>query len=156
MSTPTRGQTTERFFDSAIERQGTLFDLVRNNNERSHRFSRSVIEGARQGNRDLLEVGRRWITNPTDIVAVYEAMSEAVSNSQSRFLALSREAIEDFVESQREGREALRQGLGDVREVVLRAQENGPQFLRRGALAGRGSNTGAGNGSKERAPVREK
>ena len=48
-------------------------------------------------------------------------------------LALSREWIDDVVESQREGREVLRQGIGDWRQAMERVQENAPAFLRRGA-----------------------
>ncbi|TMB96686.1 MAG: hypothetical protein E6J42_08855 [Chloroflexi bacterium] len=133
MSTPTRSAATDRIFDAILERQTGLFDAIRSNSERSHRFTRSVIEGARQGSRDWAEVSRRWIANPTDLVGVYEAMSEAVGNSQTRLLALSREWIDDVVESQREGREVLRQGIGDWRQAMERVQENAPAFLRRGA-----------------------
>ena len=148
MSTATRKLTRDRFFDSIVERQATIFDAIRSSNDRSHRFSRSLIEGARQGGRDWAEVGRRWVTNPTDVVGVYEAVSEAIGNAQSRSLALTREWIEDVVETQRESREVLRQGFGDWREAVERVQENAPAFLRRGALARR--NDG------QREPAREK
>lgn len=131
MSTTTRTSTVDRFFDAVVERQASLFDAVRSSNERSHRFSRSLLEGARQSNRDWTDVGRRWLINPTDLVGVYEAMSEAVGNQQSRALALSREWIEDVVESQRESRQVLRQGIGDWREAIERVQANAPTFLRR-------------------------
>jgi hypothetical protein len=88
--------------------------------------------GARQGSRDWTDVSRRWITNPTDLVGVYEAISEAIGDAKARVLALAREWLDDVVESQRESREVLRQGLGDVRVAVERAQERAPNFLRRG------------------------
>jgi hypothetical protein len=131
MATDTRKQAADRLFDSILERQTGLFDAARNVTERNHRFTRSIIEGARQGSRDWTEVTRRWIANPTDVVGVYEAMSEAVGNAQQRTLALGREWIDDVVEAQREGREVIRQSFGDVREYVERAQQNAPQFLRR-------------------------
>jgi hypothetical protein len=131
MATNTRTQATDRLFDSLIERQTGLYDAARNLSERNHRFTRSIIEGARQGSRDWTEVTRRWITNPTDVVGVYEAMTEAVGNAQQRTLALGREFIDDIVEAQRESREVIRQSVGDVREYVERAQQNAPQFLRR-------------------------
>ncbi len=143
MSTTTRKVTTDRIFDSLIERQAGLFDAVRSNNERSHRFSRSLIEGARAGSRDWSEVGRRWITNPTDVVGIYEAMTEAVGNGQQRALALTREWIEDIVESQREGREVLRAGVGDWREAFEQVQASAPQFLRRNNWNRRGNGNDA-------------
>lgn len=134
MSTNTRSTSIDRLFDSLAERQATLFDLARNGVERNHRFARSLIEGARQNARDWTEVTRRWVTNPTDLVGVYEAVTDAIGNSQARTLALTRELIEDWVESQREGREAIRRSFGDVREAMERVQEAAPSFLRRGVL----------------------
>jgi hypothetical protein len=125
--------TTDRLSSAIMERQASLFDAIRSGADRNHRFTRSLIESARQGNRDWLEVGRRWVTNPTDITGIYEAVSDAIGNAQSRTLALSREWFEDAVESQRESRELLRQGLGDAREAVERAGARVPQFLRRNA-----------------------
>jgi hypothetical protein len=127
----TETPTSDRVIDSVLERQASIFDAIRSGNDRSHRFSRSLIESARQGTRDLVEINRRFLANPTDLVSVYEAASEAVADSQARLLALTREWIEDAAESQREGREVLRQGLGDVREAVERARANAPEILRR-------------------------
>ncbi len=139
MSTTTRTSTVDRFFDAVVERQASVYDTMRSTNERSHRFSRSLLEGARQSNRDWTEVGRRWLINPTDLVGVYEAMSEAVGNQQTRALALAREWIEDVVESQRESREVLKQGIGDWREAIESVQANAPTFLRRTGWSRRNS-----------------
>ncbi|HUF53003.1 MAG TPA: hypothetical protein VMR52_04420 [Dehalococcoidia bacterium] len=134
MSTPTRTTSvTDRIFDSWIERQATLFDVVRGSNDRINRFNHSMLEGARQGSREWAEVGRRFAHNPTDLVSVYEAMSEAMGNAQARGLALVREWADDAVQAQRETRDALSQGLGDVREVV---QANGATIFRRGGTNG--------------------
>ena len=146
MSTGTRSSLVDRYFDAVVERQATLFDAIRNGDERYHRFARSLIEGVRQNSHDWIEVRRRWASNPMDLVGLYETASEAVGNSQSRSLALARELLDDALESQREGQEVLRQGLGDVRQVVQRVQESAPQFLRRDASR-------ADNGQKE--PVTE-
>src|SRR6266545_338360 len=132
---PTREtRTSDRLTDAILERQAGIFDSIRSTSDRNHRFTRSLIESARQGNRDWLEVGRRLITNPTDITGVYEAVSDAVGNAQSRTIALGREWFEDAVETQRENRELFRQGLGDAREAVERAGARVPQFLRRNRL----------------------
>ncbi len=137
MSTQTRTSTVDRLFDAVLERQASVYDAFRSASERNHRFTRSIIEGARQSNRDWTEVGRRFVTNPTDLIGVYEAVSEAVGNQQSRALALSREWIEDVVEGQRESREVMRQGIGDWREALERVQANAPTFLRRSGWARR-------------------
>jgi hypothetical protein len=124
----------DRLFDSILDRQAAMFDLMRSRNERLHRFNRSLLEGARQQSRDWVEVSRRWVANPADLIGLYEAVGEALGNSQSRALALSREWLEDVVESQRETREVVRQSFGDVRDVVQQAQERAPAFLRRRSL----------------------
>lgn len=137
MSTQTRTTAVDRFFDAILERQATVYDAVRSAAERNHRFTRSIIEGTRQSSRDWSEVGRRWLNKPTDVVGVYEAVSEAVGNQQSRVLALSREWLEDLVEGQRDSREVVRQGIGDWREAIERVQANAPTFLRRSGWARR-------------------
>lgn len=139
MSTQTRTSAVDRFFDAVLERQATVYDAVRSATERNHRFTRSILEGARQSNRDWTEVGRRWLSKPTDLIGVYEAASEAVGNQQSRALALSREWLEDIVEGQRESREVMRQGIGDWREAIERVQANAPNFLRRSGWSRRNS-----------------
>jgi hypothetical protein len=126
--------TTDRLSNAILERQASIFDAIRSTTDRNHRFTRSLIESARQGNRDWLEVSRRWVTNPTDVTGIYEAVSDAIGNAQTRTLALSREWFEDAVEAQRESRTLLRQGIGDAREAVERAGASVPQFLRRTRL----------------------
>jgi len=130
----------DRVSNAILERQASVFDLIRSNTDRNHRFTRSLIESYRQGNREWLEVGRRWVKNPTDVTGIYEAVSDAIGNAQQRTIALSREWFEDTVETQRESRVILRQGLGDAREVVERAGASVPQFLRRNNW-GRGNST---------------
>ena len=132
--------TADRLSNAILERQASVFDLIRANTDRNHRFTRSLIESYRQGNREWLEVGRRWVKNPADVTGIYEAVSDAIGNAQQRTIALSREWFEDTVESQRESRVILRQGLGDAREVVERAGASVPQFLRRNNW-GRGNST---------------
>src|SRR4029450_10606121 len=126
--------TTDRLSDAILDRQAGVFALIRSAAERNHRFTRSLIESPRQGNREWLEVGRRWVTRPTDVTGVYEAIADAVGNAQERTIALAREWFEDALDTQRETRQLVRQGLGDAREAVERAGPRVPQFLRRNRL----------------------
>ncbi len=141
MTTRTRESATDRIFDGILQRQATVFDVVRSSNERINRFNHSVIEGARQGSRDWAEVGRRWANKPADLVGAYEAAAEAIGNSQTRSLALAREWVEDATQSQRETADALRQGLGDAREAFQRVQESAPRLLRRATARRDGEKT---------------
>ncbi len=126
----TARNSVDRLFMAIIERQETTFDAIRAGNERYHRFTRSVLEASRQGARDWTNVTRGWAQRPTDVVGLYEAISDATANDQSRGLALWQEALEDMADSQREGREVMRGGLGRVREAMEVVQENVPSFLR--------------------------
>lgn len=132
MATSSRETATNQLFDSVVERQVAIFDALRSATDRYHRFNRSLIEGARQSNQDWADVGKRWLNNPTDVLGVYEAAAEAVGNGQARSLALAREWVEDRLEAQRETRDSLRKGFGDVREAVERVRADAPEFLRRG------------------------
>ena len=150
MSPATETSTSDRVLNSVLDRQANIFDEIRSGNDRNHRFARSVLEVTRQNTRDLVELNRKFLSNPTDLVGVYEAASDALADSQARALALTREWIEDAAETQREGREVLRQGLGDVREAVERARANAPEILRRTPWAR------PGNGKAKPEPVSEK
>ena len=132
MATSTRETAANRLFDSAIERQSAVYDALRSATDRYHRFNRSLLEGYRQSAVDWTEVGRRWATNPTDLLGVYEATAEALGNGQARAMALAREWLEDRLEAQRETRETFRKGFGEVREAVEKARADAPEFLRRG------------------------
>jgi hypothetical protein len=148
MATSTRETATNQFFDSIIERQIAMYDFWRRAADRTHRFNHSLIEGARQASQDWADVGRRWADNPTDLLGLYEATSEALGNAQARTLVLAREWVEDRLEAQRETRDSLRKGFGDVREVVERAREQAPEFLRRGFRRT--------NGREQRAAAKER
>ena len=132
MATSTRETTANQIFNSIIEGQIAIFDYWRKAADRAHRFNQSLVEGARQSTQDWTDVGRRWLNNPTDLLGLYEAASEAAGNGQARTLALTREWVEDRLEAQRETRDSLRKGFGDVRDVVERARAEAPEFFRRG------------------------
>jgi hypothetical protein len=123
-------ESIDRLATAVSERQDAVFDALKGANERYHRFIRSIIEGTRQGVHDWTGVARGWTERPSDIVGVYEAASEAFANDQARRLALWQEFLEDLAESQRESREAVRRGFGEVREAVERVTESAPSFLR--------------------------
>lgn len=152
MATSTRESTretaTERVFDFLLERQTSLFQAIRASADRTNRFNHSLIEGARQSSQEWSEVGKRWLDKPMDVIGLWEGASEAWGNAQQRNLSLLREWIEDRVEVQRENTEAIRRGIGDVREVVERAQANAPEFLKRGWRR-------ADNGAEERVTTAE-
>ena len=142
MASSSSESASERAFDFILERQASIFETIRTASDRYHRFNHSLIEGARASTQEWTEVGKRWLDRPTDVMGVWEAAVEAIGNGQQRSLALFREWIEDRVEVQRENSEAIRRGIGEVRDVVERVQANAPEFLRRGIRR---------NGSEERA-----
>jgi hypothetical protein len=126
----TARSSIDRLFMAIIERQESTFDAIKAGNDRLHRFTRSVLEASRQGAHDWTKVARGWGQRPTDIFGLYESISDAVANDQARRLALWQEALEDIAESQRDSREVVRRGFGQVREAVESVQENVPSFLR--------------------------
>ena len=126
----TARESIDRMFETIIERRKARFDTIKSINERYYRFVRSVVEATRQGAHDWTNVSRRWTERPTDIISLYETASEALANDQARRIALRQEMLDDLAESQRESREVVRRGFGEVREAVERVQETVPAFLR--------------------------
>lgn len=130
MTADSRASVTDRLFDSLVEQQATYFDSWRTAFERYHRYNQNLLEGSRQSAREWADVFRTMALRPTDVVAVYEAVADAVGSGQARALALAREWIEDRAEGQREVREAARRSFVDVQQAVKEAQESAPDLLR--------------------------
>ena len=106
MSPATETRPYDRVIDSFLDRQASVFDAFRSGNDRNHRFARSVLEVTRQNTRDWFEVNRRFLSNPRDLVGVYEAASDAY-----RRLTVARSSADARVDRRRRG-DAAREPRG--------------------------------------------
>jgi hypothetical protein len=102
-------------FDALNDGFDAVLDAVQATNERSYRVSRSLVDQARDAQRDALDFARLWVEAPFDPYAFASAIIDVTANAQVR---------------------ALR-GVGEWVEELSLAQEEAHHIIRRVAIANR-------------------
>jgi len=115
--------TAERFFNALSESYAAMLDAIKAGNERGYRVSSTLIEEARKGQREAIELGKKWAQAPTDIPALYGAVIELMTKAQSRALELAREWVDDLAESRQDAREVIRRVVNANRSAAEAAVE---------------------------------
>lgn len=138
----------DRFFDAIDDAYDVVLDTLKAGVDRGHRVSKSVIEQAQQGQREALQLAHTVVQSPTDLAKASGAAVETLTKTQGRVLEISRQWLGEALESQQEGREALRRLIEANRqagEAVIetsrglfgRARERARQVVRPGGNSAR-------------------
>lgn len=98
---------TGRFFEALNESSDAVIDGVRAANNRGHRVSTAFIESAQEGQREAMELAKKWISAPLDIAGLYSHVIENATRSQSRALEVTRQWLGEMADAQKETREVL-------------------------------------------------
>ena len=138
---------TDKFFDAVDDAYDVLLDTLKAGVDRGHRVSRGLIEQAQQGQHEALQLAHTVAKSPTNLASASTAAVETLTKAQGRALELSRQWLDEAMDSQQEGREAVRRLVDANRqagEAVIessrglfgQARERARQVVR----PGRGSN----------------
>ncbi|MDP2949658.1 MAG: hypothetical protein Q8P22_08995 [Chloroflexota bacterium] len=119
----TTESTSERFFNALTETYTAMLDAIKTGNERGYRVSSTLIEEARKGQQEAIELGKKWAQAPTDVPALYGAVIELVTKAQSRALELAREWVDDLAESRQDAREVIQRVVNANRGAAEAAVE---------------------------------
>lgn len=144
---------SDKFFAAVDDAYDVLLDTLKAGVDRGHRVSRGLIEQAQEGQQQALELAQTVATSPTNVAKTSSALVETLTKTQGRVLELSRQWLGEAMESQQEGREALRRLIDANRqagEAVIensrgafgRARERARQVVR----PGRGGNSAKAEG----------
>ena len=98
---------TARFFDALNESYDALIDGVKVANDRGRRVSASLIEDAHQGQREFVELAKKWAEAPADLTGFYSSYLEATTKAQTRALETTRQLFGELTEAQKETRDVL-------------------------------------------------
>ncbi len=101
-------EATEKFLNALNESYDALAMAVKAANDRSHRLTTALIEGAQQGQRESVHLARRWAERPLDLLGLYGSLIDAVTKAQGRTLEVSRLWLAELTEAQRESRDGWR------------------------------------------------
>jgi DNA anti-recombination protein RmuC len=104
----------DKYFEALSESYDAIIEAVKAGNERGYRVSTNLISEAQKGQKDALELGKKFAEDPTDIGGFYRSMMEATTNAQGRALELARQMFDELSESRTETREVI--------EKVIKAQ----------------------------------
>lgn len=110
----TRTTAADRYFEALTESYDAVIDALKAGNERGLRISNRVLNEAQSGQREAIELGRKFAEDPTDVGGLYRAVMETTTKAQGRTLELARQLFDELSESRTEAR--------DVIEKVVKAQ----------------------------------
>ena len=96
-----------KFFEALNERSDALIDAVRAANDRGHRVSTALIESAQEGQREAVELAKKWIAAPFDVAGLYSTLIESATRAQGRALEVTRQWFGEMADAQKETREIL-------------------------------------------------
>ncbi len=119
-----------RFFDSLNESYDATIDAVRAANNRTHRFTTTLIEDAQQNQRDAVDLAKKWADSPLDFLGFYSAAVDTATKAQGRALDATRELFKEASEARKESGEALQRvasvnrNAGDAAVTMARGAIN--------------------------------
>lgn len=98
---------TAKFFEAANETSDALIDATRAANDRAHRFTAAVLQEVQEGQRETVELTKRWAEAPLDIFGFYSGLIETTTKAQGRALDVTRQWFGELSEMQKETRETV-------------------------------------------------
>ena len=96
-----------KIFEAINASSDAFIDVVRAANDRGHRVSTAFIEAAQEGQREAVELARKWSASPFDLFGIYSAMVEATTKGQSRALEVARQWFGEMADAQKETRDLI-------------------------------------------------
>jgi hypothetical protein len=109
-----RSTAADKYFEALTESYDAIIEALKAGNERGLRVSNKVLTEAQNGQREAIELGRKFAEDPTDVGGFYRAVMESTTKAQGRTLELARQLFDELSESRTEAR--------DVIEKVVKAQ----------------------------------
>ena len=131
----------DKFFGAVDDAYDVVLDTLKAGVDRRYRVSQGLIEQTKAGQQEAVELAASIAKSPTDLARSSGAMVETLTKTQGRVLVLSRQWLDEAMDAQQEGREALRRLIDANRqagEAVIqssrglagRAQERARQIVR--------------------------
>jgi len=109
--------TIDKFFYAVDDAYDVVLDTIKAGADRGHRMSKGLIEQAERGQREALELAHTIAKSPTDLGKTSGAVVETLTKTQGRVLETSRQWLDEALDSQQEGREALRRWIDANRQA---------------------------------------
>ena len=80
-----KNTAADKYFQALTESYDAIIEAVKAGNERGYRVSNNLIQEAQKGQREAVELGRKFADDPTDIGGFYRALMESATAAQGRW-----------------------------------------------------------------------
>jgi hypothetical protein len=97
----------DKYFDALTESYDAIIDAIKLGNERGFRISNNLLAEAQKGQRESVELGKKFAEDPTDVSAFYRAAMEAGTAAQGRTLEFARQVFDELSQSRDETRQVV-------------------------------------------------
>ncbi len=104
----------DKYFEALTVSYDAIIEAIKSGNERGFRISNNLLAEAQRGQRETVDLGKKFAEDPTDVGGFYRAAMEATTKAQGRTLELARQMFDELSESRGEAREVI--------EKVIKAQ----------------------------------
>lgn len=95
----------EKFFDALSQSFEAMLDAIKSGNERGYRFSRRLITEVEEGQREVVQLARRFARNPKDVRGLYESGVDLARRAAGHSAELARQWVTGAGETRQEFRE---------------------------------------------------
>ena len=107
----------ERIVSAMSDSSLAVVEAVKAGNERAYRVSTMLIEEAERGQREMLEVVRRFAQDPTGLAGLTGTVVDKATAAQSRAFELTRHWFEELSDASKETRDTLQRVVQANREA---------------------------------------
>ncbi|HEX5478434.1 MAG TPA: hypothetical protein VFY79_01810, partial [Dehalococcoidia bacterium] len=102
-----KNSAVDKYFEALNDSYDAIIDAIKAGNERGYRISTTLLSEAQRGQREAVDLGRKFAGDPTDVAGFYRAMMESTTKAQGRALELTRQMFSELSESGGETRETI-------------------------------------------------
>jgi hypothetical protein len=118
----------QKYFDSLLASYDILVEAVEKANERGLKVTKQFAQEVVQGQREAIELGRKFATQPNDYQQFYSAILSSTTDAQGRALAFTQSAYQEAVDAGTDARETVQKLVEANRETARLAMEAARNF----------------------------
>ncbi len=102
-------EQAQKYFDTLIANYDIFVDAIEKANERGIKVAKELASDVVKGQREALELGKKFAGEPTDYAQYYTAVLEATTAAQGRALAFTQNAYQEALAASTDARDVVQQ-----------------------------------------------
>ncbi len=131
----TTNDQVQKYYDALIHSYDILIDAAGKASDRGTKVTKQFVADVTLGQREALELGKRFAAEPTDVSQYYTAVLEATTAAQGRALAFAQAAYHEVVGAGTETRDVIEKLVAANKDTATAAVEAVKQFTAANPMA---------------------